>query len=323
MSGIRLRDFGSFHVPGHDIEVTGADVTERVLAKGGVPIRIDPNGTTAVGQVYVQYFLAEPQNGRPPVLFIHGGSLTGVTWETTPDGREGWLGWFLRHGWDCYNLDAVERGRAGWSPLAAEFAAPPMLRTLQDAFPQFRLGGKVADGRLESLEAAAYPGSQFPLEAFGAFMQQVVPRWDSTDGLVLAAYDRLLARLGRVVIVAHSQGAAFAQRAAERRPEAVAAMVLVEPAQGGAGDGAALAGVPMLAVYGDFIERDARWPRIRARNDEFQARVRAAGGRVDVLDLPAAGVYGNSHMLMMERNNAAIAARVNEWLGGLDLPARG
>jgi len=36
-------------------------------------------------------------------------AATGVTWETTPDGREGWLNYFLRKGWAVYNSDAVER----------------------------------------------------------------------------------------------------------------------------------------------------------------------------------------------------------------------
>jgi hypothetical protein len=40
----------------------------------------------------------------------HGGGLTGVTYETTPDGREGWLNLFVRKGWDVYVSDAVERG---------------------------------------------------------------------------------------------------------------------------------------------------------------------------------------------------------------------
>jgi hypothetical protein len=36
-------------------------------------------------------------------LLWHGGGLTGVTYETTPDGRDGWLNMFVRSGWDVYN----------------------------------------------------------------------------------------------------------------------------------------------------------------------------------------------------------------------------
>lgn len=310
---LMLRAMGSFHVPGRMAETRGAAIEEHVLAQGGVPLRIDPNGTTAVGQMYVQYAVPAGAAG-PPVLFWHGGSLTGVTWESTPDGREGWFTWFLRAGWACCNVDAVERGRSGWAPRDPHFAAPAMLRTAQDCFHQFRIGAPVRDASLPSLRAAAYPGCRFPLDAFDVFLRQVVPRWSGTDELAVEAYCRLLERVGPAVIVAHSQGGAFAFRAAERCPDRVAAIVAIEPAQGGVTDGAALAGIPVLAVYGDHIALDARWPAIRARTGRFLDAVRAAGGLVEVLDLPARGIAGNSHMLMMEDNSAAIAALVHDWL---------
>ncbi len=310
---LSLRGLGSFFIGGQTTETEGAPVEQHVLARNGVPVRIDPNGTTSLGQMYVQYAIPAAA-ARPPVLFWHGGSLTGVTWETTPDGREGWFTRFLRLGWPCYNVDAVERGRSGWAPRDPHFAAPAMLRTLQDSFTQFRIGRPVRDGSLASLEAAAYPNCRFPLDAFGAFMRQVVPRWSTTDALAVDAYCRLLEQVGPAVIVAHSQGGAFAFQAAERCPHQVAAIVAIEPAQGGAGDGAALAGIPVLAVYGDHLGLDARWPTIRARTDGYFASARAAGATVEVLDLPLRGIYGNSHMLMMERNNAEIALLIHDWL---------
>ncbi|MGI4946127.1 MAG: esterase, partial [Janthinobacterium lividum] len=308
---LTLRDMGSFFVGGRMVETEGAPVEQHVLARDGVPVRIDPNGTTSLGQMYVQYAIPAGSGG-PPVLFWHGGSLTGATWESTPDGREGWFTRFLRLGWACCNVDAVERGRSGWAPRDPHFAAPAMLRTLQDSFTQFRIGRPVRDGSLASLQAAAFPQCRFPLEAFGAFMRQVVPRWSTTDELAVDAYCRLLERVGPAVIVAHSQGGAFAFRAAERCPRQVAAIVAIEPAQGGtleggATGGGALAGIPVLAVYGDHIGLDARWPAIRARTERYFAVARAAGTSVEVLDLPQRGIHGNSHMLMMERNNAEIA----------------
>src|SRR5262249_29175779 len=68
-----------------------------------------------VEQMYVQYFLPRHRKGKLPLLMWHGGGLTGVTYETTPDGREGWLTLFVRKGWDVYVSDAVERGRAGFA----------------------------------------------------------------------------------------------------------------------------------------------------------------------------------------------------------------
>ncbi|WP_143061890.1 alpha/beta fold hydrolase [Faunimonas pinastri] len=295
------------------VETVGAPLEEHVLARNGVPVPINPNGTTVLGQMYVQYALPETASG-PPLLFWHGGSLTGASWETTPDGREGWYTWFQRRGWPCFNVDAVERGRSGWAPRDPYFAAPALLRTLQDSFTQFRIGRAVQDGSVASLAAAAYPECRFPLDVFGTFMRQVVPRWSSTDELAVDAYCALLDRVGPAVIVAHSQGGAFAFRAAERRPEMVLGIVAVEPAQGGVTDGAALAGIPVLAIYGDHLDLDARWPTIRARTDKWFDGASRAGVPVEILDLPQRGIRGNSHMLMMERNNAEIAELIEEWL---------
>jgi len=44
------------------------------------------------------------------------------------------------------------------------------------------------------------------------------------------------------------------------------------------------------------------------------AKVVAEGGRVDTLDLPARGIHGNSHMLMMDRNSDQVAGLIQDWL---------
>src|SRR3954470_11954622 len=96
---IALRDMGSFHVGGRLVEISGKPVKEVTFTPGGVPAKVDPNGTYQVEQMYVQYFLPANEKGTYPLLMWHGGGLTGVTYETTPDGREGWLNYFLRKGW--------------------------------------------------------------------------------------------------------------------------------------------------------------------------------------------------------------------------------
>src|SRR6516162_10098194 len=95
---IALRDMGSFHVGGRVIEITGQPIKEIVFTPGGVPAKMDPNGKYQVEQMYVQYFLPQNRKGKLPLLLWHGGGLTGVTYETTPDGRDGWLNYFIRIG---------------------------------------------------------------------------------------------------------------------------------------------------------------------------------------------------------------------------------
>src|SRR5262245_61418346 len=54
---ISLRDMGSFHVGGRLVEISGKPVKEVTFTAGGVPAKVDPNGTYQVEQMYVQYFL--------------------------------------------------------------------------------------------------------------------------------------------------------------------------------------------------------------------------------------------------------------------------
>ena len=80
-----------------------------------------------------------------------------------------------------------------------------------------------------------------------------------------------------------------------------------------------LKNIPTLIVYGDYIEKDSRWPKIRATGIAFGDKIKAAGGSVDVVDLPQVGITGNSHMLMMDKNNAEVAALIQKWLEGKGL----
>ena len=136
---IQLKDMGSFHVGGRDVTISGKPVKEVVFTPGGPPARIDPNGVYLVEQMYVQYFIPQDQRGAVPLLMWHGGGLTGVTYETTPDGREGWLNLFVRKGWDVYVSDAVERGRAGFASPDV-WPSEPIFLNYADPFERFRIG---------------------------------------------------------------------------------------------------------------------------------------------------------------------------------------
>jgi hypothetical protein len=49
---------------------------------------------------------------------------------------------------------------------------------------------------------------------------------------------------------------------------------------------------------------------------KFQAEMAAIGGHVDVDVLPEAGIYGNGHTMMLEKNNKQIMFRMIAWLEG-------
>ena len=177
---IALRGMGSFHIGGRTVEITGKPVKEVVLGAGGVPAKLDPNGPYQVEQMYVQYFLAQHRKGKVPLLMWHGGGLTGATYETTPDGREGWLNIFIRKGWDVYNSDAVERGRSGFASHDVWKSEPNFL-TKANPFERFRIGAGPGSWNADPAKMKVLPGNQFPVEAYDNFVKQIVPRWTDTD----------------------------------------------------------------------------------------------------------------------------------------------
>jgi hypothetical protein len=58
---------------------------------------------------------------------------------------------------------------------------------------------------------------------------------------------------------------------------------------------------------------------MRATGITFAEGIKAAGGSVDVVDLPQAGIKSNSHMIMMDKNNAEVAGLIQKWLEGKGL----
>jgi pimeloyl-ACP methyl ester carboxylesterase len=309
-----LRDMGSFHVGGRKVAITGQPVKEIVRVAGGPKSKLDLNGTYHVEHMYAQYFLVQNRKGKYPILMWHGGGLTGATYETTPDGREGWRDMMIRRGWDVYITDATERGRSGFaSPLV--WKDDPIFLTETDPWDRFRIGPGPGSFNADPAKRKLLPGNQFPIEAYDNFLKQIVPRWLLTDKAIIDAYVALIDKVCPCVILAHSQGGHFAFRAAEQRPDKVKAMVSVEPAiGGGASDPKAVKDMPLLLLYGDYIDQDPRWVAYRKAALAYVEGMRAAGGKVDVVSLPERGIKGNSHMLMMDKNNRAVFDVIAKWL---------
>jgi pimeloyl-ACP methyl ester carboxylesterase len=135
--------------------------------------------------------------------------------------------------------------------------------------------------------------------------------------MIQAAYDAYVQRVCPCVIVVHSQGGNFAFRAALNAPDKIRAIVAVEPsgAPNPANDQAAkVKDIPHLMVWGDYLDQNALWTRIKPAIDRWGGAIREAGGRVDELNLPARGIRGNSHMLMMDQNSDEIAGLIQAWM---------
>ena len=307
-------EVGSFHIGGAQVTLSGLPEREIVFTPGAPPLKVNPNGDFEAGQMYVQYVKLESPKARYPLLLWHGGGLTGVTWETKPDGSPGWQQFFLRNGHDVYVSDAVERGRASWARYPEIYKTEPFFRTKKEGWELFRIGPTYDT---DPSKRVAFDGTQFPTASYDQFAKQSVPRWASNDAATQEAYDALVQKVCPCVIVVHSQGANFGFTAALHAPDKVKGIVAVEPS--GAPDPAqvdlaAIKATPHLFVWGDYIDRNSFWKKIIQGPQRYQAGLAAAGGVAEVLDLPKAGLSGNSHMLMMDRNSDEVAGMVQAWM---------
>ncbi|MBX9778482.1 MAG: esterase [Xanthobacteraceae bacterium] len=313
---ILLREMGSFFVGGRI-----AVVSDRPKIMSGTPgvqqFELDPNGEYWVEQMYVQYFKVEKPRGRVPIILWHGGAMTGVFWESTPDGRPGWVNYFLRRGWDVYNVDGVERGRSGWAMYPEIWPAPPefMPRSSPAERTHWRIGaGRPAQGaKPDAIEL--FPGSQFPVEAYDAFVKGFVPRWYHTGPATIKAFLELVDRVCPCVVISHSQSGAWSFDIAKARPDKVRALIAIESATPGSpGDLDRFSGMPIMWLLADFIDTDPQRVKAFARNLAFLKTVSAAGGLVDVVRLPELGIRGNTHFVMSDRNSDDVAGVVHGWL---------
>ncbi|MCZ8437063.1 alpha/beta fold hydrolase [Achromobacter xylosoxidans] len=312
---VLLKSLRSHFLGGREAVASGLPVLRRQVVGNGAARAIDMNGSYCAGQLYVQeYRLAEPRHPHP-VLLWHGGGMSGAQWESTPDGRQGWLWRLLQSGYDVFVADAPERGRASWAMYPQIYDAAPIFRSKEEAWHLFRIGP--ADGYApRGQPRRAHPGQQFPADAFDTFAKQFVPRWLAHDAMALDAYSELLDLAGPCIVIGHSQGGGYATQLARECPGPIRAVVAVEPT----GTPERVDGPlpPQLLVWGDHFDHHDTWQRYRAQTDAYWNALRRAGRRADVLDLPAAGIAGNSHFCMLDRNSDRIAELIVDWLNGLD-----
>ena len=289
-----------------------------------VPTNTTPPGHVTIDQMYVHYWIPAKVSG-PPVIMVHGAAHTGITYETTPDGREGWATYFVRKGYPVYVVDQPGQGRSGFNTAAiAKAKADANAAEIPNIPPNTREGNWV-NVLFGPAFGTAWPDEQFPLQAEDEYQSGLVPNANATlengDTTVIDALTALVDKIGPAVLMVHSQSGSFGMQVVRRRPALVRAIVSLEgsctpmtpaDAQG------PFHNVPFLSLFGDHTEGAVGFNGDARRNGCIQsvATIKAAGGPATFVLLPAIGIKGNSHMLMMDKNNLQIADIVMTWLAG-------
>lgn len=332
-----IQEQGSFAVGGTVVTTSGS--FDPIKQGAYSPASLDPKGQTLHGDhAYVSYQF--PVNARRlPLVFWHGHGQTAKTWETTPDGREGFQTIFLRRGFPVYLIDQPRRGRAGRStkPIAIEAVPDEQLW-----FGIFRLG----------FWPNFFPEVQFSRdpEALNQFFRQMTPNAGPFDMEVNSdAISALFNKIGPGILVTHSHSGGMGWRTAIKNKN-VRAIVAYEPGSnfvfpmgevpapityvGGAlkpltapmSDFMQLTKIPIMIFYGDGIPEQ---PSVNPGQDQWRASLAMArlwrdavnrhGGDVTLVSLPSIGIKGNTHFPMSDLNNHEIADLLSAYLNSKGL----
>ena len=132
---------------------------------------------------------------------------------------------------------------------------------------------------------------------------------------------KLAVQLGGAVLMGHSESGFFPARAAMLDSAGIKGLLLTEgsclttksataltPA-----DIATLAKIPTLILWGDHVaSEDPGTPFGDCKI--YTQIIKDAGGDITFTHLPKIGIFGNSHMFMLDKNNLQVADVVLKWL---------
>jgi pimeloyl-ACP methyl ester carboxylesterase len=345
------------------------------LARDGY-FYVNAKTTSADGKTYVtdQMYVEERVPARRthayPIVMVHGGTMSGVNFTGTPDGREGWAQYFVRQGYAVYVVDQPGRGRSGYLPATygparnvestnsfARFVSQEKSKLWPQAVLHTQWPGT---GNPDDLAAQQVMASQLPaIESFEK--QQFLNR----DTLVA-----LFEKIGPGILMVHSQAGAFAWPVADARPDLVRAILAIEPngppvhgvefigapnwfKEGPVSNTYGITSVPLtyapavksaaeLAFVKDAsadgpglvtcwkqMEPARQLPNLQkmpvlvltseasyhAPYDHCTVKyLQQAGIKPSVIRLADIGIHGNSHVMMLEKNNKEVAAVIAAWL---------
>ena len=205
---ISLRDQGFFWV--------GA--TPKATANGRTGFGPPGPGTAIEGQMHVGFQLVARKRHPYPLVLVHGGGGQATDWMGTPDGRDGWLDYFLAAGFDVYFVDRPAHGRSPNVRSYGELGGQPTTEFIANVF-SLQSKQYPGGGRADSPEVIQHTASSEP----GPTVSNAVLKVNLAE---------LLDKIGPAIVVTHSAGGPSGWLAMEARPNLVKGVLAIEPAMG-------------------------------------------------------------------------------------------
>ena len=314
-------------------------------AGGQIVKRTQPgleNDEILVGQAHVEYFI--PQNKHKnaiPIVMTHSES-TGRIWLTTPDGREGWAHFFIRHGFPVYIVDPAGTGHAGFnvdqfnrvkSGLVPPSSQPALGHNDSSSWEIRNNGPNPRVLGVKDPSCIGNDGRGIPPvtcygwriandeEAYKHYLAVGLPTGPNPTGGTTPGLIAVLEKIGPAIWLGWSDGGLLGGSIVSSRPELFAALVGVEPKNSCLYEGFSKGAVQIPALSIHSINQIGRphesGPPIRFSRADCEAiydKINAAGGNATWLSLYDIGIYGNSHMMFWEDNSDKIAEIILDWI---------
>ncbi len=334
MKPVTIEDQGSFMAGGKIITSAGNLNTAKNPK--------DLSGNTLHGDHAYVFYQIPAKAKKFSLVFLHGYGQSGKSWETTPDGRDGFQNIFLQKGYKTFIVDQPRRGRAGRSTVAGNISATP---DDQLWYYNFRIGEY----------PNFYDNVKVPrdTESVRQFFMQMTPDTGAypSDEIISDAMVEVFEKAGEGILITHSAGGGPGWTTAIKSDK-VKAVIALEPGTfpfpenelpeveettspfPAVGQKVSmenflkLTKIPVVVYFGDNISTGDKplenWglDNWRTRLNlalKWQAVIKKYGGDCEIIYLPDIGINGNTHFLMADLNNKEVADAMENWLKSKNL----
>lgn len=168
--------------------------------------------------MFVQYVLPAERRHAHPIVMVHGGGGQGTDWLETPDGRDGWVDYFVADGWDVYVVDRPGHGRSQSNASCGD--------------GRVGVANSAIISRLATADADVWPGGE-PTPTNDAVVGWTASSTTAPycgDALAAQTLSALLDDIGPAILLAHSAGGGSTFRVPELNPDRVVGIIAFEAA---------------------------------------------------------------------------------------------
>ncbi|RXF75293.1 alpha/beta hydrolase [Hansschlegelia zhihuaiae] len=319
------------------------------FAFAGKTISNNDGGTLHCDHGYAQYNIPVKPRDLPLVMWH---SASSITWEHSPDGRDGFQQIFLRKKYPVYIIDLPRQGKASWACVPTAYE--PEIGRDQATFEGWRFGTWPLGGKPKFFDGVQAPTND--PQWLDQLLRARYPEFEdaAADQFEADSVADLLKKIGPSVLITHSgsgvrgwvtalttprvKGIVSFEPSVFRFPKGEAPKPIKSAANGDVippGEEVSekefkkLTRIPIQIIVGDYVPNkpsELAGPERRRITvvyaKAFIKAINDRGGDAELVELPKKGLTGNTHLMMLDLNNDKVAEIVADFLKKKNLDKR-